>query len=434
LLDCLRRAAQAEGQADLPDGRLLEDYLKHRDKTAIAALVGRHGPMVWGVCRRVLGNPHDAEDAFQATFLVLVRRAAAIVPRGMVGNWLYGVAHQTALKARATAAKRQRRERQVKEMPEPAARPEPEPGPDLGPLLDQELARLPDKYRVAVVLCDLEGRTYKEAARRLQIPEGTLSTRLRAARALLTRRLARHGLAVSGGVLATALARQVASAGVPAAVASSTIQAATLVAAGRGAAVVVSARVAALTEGVLKSMYVMKLKTVITALLVAGILAIPTTRLAYRALAGEEANQAQRQDVPSDRPARVGADTDQRLQEEVKRLRAENEELKKRLQQATRKGKAGDGKLVTKVYPVLALIGNPNREQTETPPLIRVITKTIEPASWNAMGGDGSIEYLPGAASLIIRQSPDIQKQVQELLEALRRNREEQARAEPKGA
>jgi RNA polymerase sigma factor (sigma-70 family) len=106
--------------AGLTDGQLLVDYISRRDEAAFAALVRRHGPMVWGVCRRVLHNHHAAEDAFQATFLVLVRRAASIASRELLANWLYGVAHQTALKARATAAKRKERERQVTEMPERA--------------------------------------------------------------------------------------------------------------------------------------------------------------------------------------------------------------------------------------------------------------------------------------------------------------------------
>src|SRR5262245_14561605 len=103
------------------DGQLLERYLGHREEEALATLVRRHGPMVWGVCCRVLRNHHDAEDAFQATFLVLVKKAASIVPREMVVNWLYGVAHQTAIRARALAAKRRSRERQVAEMPDPVA-------------------------------------------------------------------------------------------------------------------------------------------------------------------------------------------------------------------------------------------------------------------------------------------------------------------------
>src|SRR5262245_41751490 len=251
----LRQAVLREGGRT--DRELLEDWLGRREEAALTALVRRHGPMVWGVCRRVLANHHDAEDAFQATFLVLVRKAASIVPREMLANWLYGVAHQTALKARATAAKRKGRERQVPEMPEPAAS-EQDLWRDLQPLLDEELSRLPDKFRVVIVLCDLEGKTRKEAARQLGVPEGTVAGWLPRARALLAKRLARHGLAVSGGALAALLSQKVASAGVPASVALHTIKAASLFAAGPGAAGVISAEVAALTEGVLKTMILSK--------------------------------------------------------------------------------------------------------------------------------------------------------------------------------
>jgi RNA polymerase sigma factor (sigma-70 family) len=259
--------------AGLTDGQLLEHFICRRDGTALAALVRRHGPMVWGVCRRVLRNYHDAEDAFQVTFLVLVRRAASVVPREMVANWLYGVAHQTALKARATAARRKGRERQVTEMPEPAAA-EQEPWRDLRPLLDEELSRLPDRYRAVIVLCDLEAKTRKEAARQLGVPEGTVAGRLARARAMLAKRLARRGLALSGGLLAVVLAQNAASAGVPAAVASATITAASLVAAGQAAAAgVISARVAALTEGVLKAMLPNKLRGVLVMLALVTVLA-----------------------------------------------------------------------------------------------------------------------------------------------------------------
>src|SRR5438876_2479243 len=132
--------------AGMTDGQLLEVYISHRDEAAIAALVHRHGPMVWGVCCRVLRNHHDAEDAFQATFLVLVRKAASIRSREMVGNWLYGVAHQTALLARRTAARRRAREVQVTEMPDIEAV-QHDQWPDLRPLLDEELSRLPEIYR-----------------------------------------------------------------------------------------------------------------------------------------------------------------------------------------------------------------------------------------------------------------------------------------------
>src|SRR5438045_2806070 len=136
VLQHLRRAMLLPEGAGRTDGQLLDDYLRRRDEAALAALVRRHGPMVWSVCRRVLRNYHDAEDAFQATFLVLVRKAVSIASRELVANWLYGVAHQTALKARATAAKKNGRERQVTEMPEPAIA-EQDLWNDLQPLLDE---------------------------------------------------------------------------------------------------------------------------------------------------------------------------------------------------------------------------------------------------------------------------------------------------------
>ena len=204
----LRGAVLLRDAADLTDGQLLERYIRHRDE---AALVRRHATMVWGVCRRILHNHHDAEDAFQATFLVLVRKASSIASRELLANWLYGVAYQTALKARATTAKRRARERQVTEMPETGAT-EQELSQDLQPLLDQELSRLTDKYRVVIVLCDLEGKTRKEAAQELGVPEGTVAGRLARARTRLAKRLARHGVGVSGGLLAAVLSRNAAAA------------------------------------------------------------------------------------------------------------------------------------------------------------------------------------------------------------------------------
>lgn len=280
VIDYLRRTALAGGEANLTDGQLLECFVRHRDEAAAAALVRRHGPMVWGVCRRVLRSHHDAEDAFQATFLVLLRRAASITSRELVAHWLYGVAHQTALKARATTAKRMAREKQVIEMPESEAGTEPNLWPDLQPLLDQELSRLPDKYRLAIVLCDLEGKSRKEAARQLKIPEGTLSSRLTTARTMLATRLARHGLAVSGASVAAVLTQNVASASEPTSVLSSTIKVVTLVAAGKTApAGLISAKVAALMEGVVKSMLLTKLKTVTTLMLMLSIVTLTSAML-----------------------------------------------------------------------------------------------------------------------------------------------------------
>jgi RNA polymerase sigma factor (sigma-70 family) len=262
----LRQAVLRHDGAGITDGQLLGCFVERRDEAAFAALVKRHGPMVWGVCRRLLPH-HDAEDAFQAAFLVLVRKAASVVPREMVANWLYGVAHQTALQARRTTARRGARERQVTPMPEPAVA-EQDPWHDLRPLLDRELACLPDTYRAAIVLCDLGGKTRKEAARQLGCPEGTLAARLARGRAMLAKRLARNGLALSAGTLAAVLAQQV-SASVPASVVSATVRAGSLVAAGRAAAV--SAKVAALAEGVLKAMLLTRLKVVVMLFVVAGL-------------------------------------------------------------------------------------------------------------------------------------------------------------------
>jgi RNA polymerase sigma factor (sigma-70 family) len=267
----LRRSVLVREGAGLTDDQLLEDYLSRHEPAALEVLVRRHAAMVWGVCRRVLGDHHDAEDAFQATFLVLVRKAASLASPELLANWLYGVAHQTALKARATVAKRKARERQVTKMPEPVATQQ-DLWNDLQPLLDQELSRLPDKYRVAIVLCDLEGKTRKEAARQLGVPESTVAARLSRGRVMLAKRLARHGLAVSGGALGVMLAQNVASAGVPTSLVSLTIKTVTRFAAGQAAVGLFSAPVAALTEGVIRTMLLSKLKIAVAALLLIGVL------------------------------------------------------------------------------------------------------------------------------------------------------------------
>src|SRR5262245_41442114 len=266
LLSNLRSERLLRADEAVTDGHLLEAYIATRDEAAFESLLHRHGRMVLGVCRRVLGDTADAEDAFQATFLVLVRKARSIVPRELVGNWLYGVAHRTATSAKTMKARRSAKERAgVK----PEAR-EASPVPDLWPVLDQELSALPDKYRAPIVLCDLEGRTQKEAARQLGCPEGTVSTRLRAARSLLAKALTRRGVSLSGAVMVALLARGGVAAGVPSAMASSTIRAATLLGAGQSAGAI-PARVLALTDGVLKTMLVSKLRVALAALLVVAL-------------------------------------------------------------------------------------------------------------------------------------------------------------------
>ncbi len=271
VLQQLRKVVLLPDGAGLTDGHLLGSFIEGRDEAAFAALVHRHGPMVWGVCRRLLDH-HHAEDAFQAAFLVLARKASSVVPREMLANWLYGVAHQAALQARRTVARRGARERQVTQMPEPPAATERDCWDDLRPLLDQELSRLPDKYRAIIVLSDLEGKTRSESARQLGLPEGTVASRLTRARAMLAKRLARRGVTLSGGALAVVLSQKAASAGVPSSAISSTIKAASFVAAGQGAGPI-SVKVAALTQGVLKTMLLKRLKSVMAVALAAAALA-----------------------------------------------------------------------------------------------------------------------------------------------------------------
>jgi RNA polymerase sigma factor (sigma-70 family) len=271
------------------DGQLLEAYLRCRDDTAVATLVRRHGPMVWGVCRRVLRHHQDAEDAFQATFLVLHRKAASIGTKELLANWLHGTARLTALKARARAARRNERERQVPDMPEPPSTRR-IPGSDVRPALDEELSRLPNRYRAVIVLCDLEGCTRKEAARQLGCPEGTVASRLTRARAMLAKRLRRRGVVLFGGTSAV-LEQQSVSAFVPNSVVDSTIHSARLLASGKAAAAAIPVRVTALSEDVMKTMLLTKLKAAVAVVLVFGFAVTGTTILAGHKAAGSDENE-----------------------------------------------------------------------------------------------------------------------------------------------
>jgi RNA polymerase sigma factor (sigma-70 family) len=259
LARCLGRITAAHLAATCSDRQLLARFAAHRDEAAFAALVRRHGPLVLGVCRRVLHDWHAAEDACQAVFVVLARRAGSLRRPAALGPWLHGVAVRTALKARAQAARRAACERQV------AVRPVVEYADDLvwrelRPVLDEAVARLPEKYRVPFVLHYLEGRTVTEVAGLLGRPRGTVAVRLARAREQLRGRLARRGLAVSAAALTLALARAGASASAPAAWAASTAAAGAAVGAGKAAAGVVSAKVVVLTKGVLNAMFLTKLK------------------------------------------------------------------------------------------------------------------------------------------------------------------------------
>jgi RND family efflux transporter MFP subunit len=272
LLRFIRRVASPGGLGGTTDKQLLERFTQQRDENAFAALVQRHGPMVLGVCGRLLRDPNDAEDAFQATFLVLVRKAASLSRPHLLANWLHGVARRTALEAKVRSARRHARERGLMDVVTPdstaAAL-----WADLRPVLDEEVSHLPARYRMPFVLCYLEGRTNEEAARIIGCPKGTVLSRLAWARERLRVRLTRRGLAPSAAVLAAALSSSAARATVPPALARGTVEAALAFAgvtssAGAGAVEVIS-----LANGVLRTMFWTKTLSVtalVTALGLAG--------------------------------------------------------------------------------------------------------------------------------------------------------------------
>src|SRR5262249_38658907 len=185
-----------------------------KEESAFEALVRRHGPMVLGVCRRILHNAQDAEDAFQATFLVLLRKAPSIARREVLGSWLYTVAYRTATRARALRHRRRAKGRGEGEGATPQA-PGESPWGELAPLLDREVSRLPDRYRGPLVLCHLQGKSRQDVARQLGLPAGTVSSRLARGRQMLRKRLARQGVALSTGALAALLSEGAALAALP---------------------------------------------------------------------------------------------------------------------------------------------------------------------------------------------------------------------------
>lgn len=268
MVDRLRATSQRKVAAFVSDGQQLERFIASRDEAALAELIRRHGPMVFGVCCRILANHADAEDAFQATFLVLVRKAPQVVPRELVGHWLYGVARRTALCAKKSSVRRRESFGGMVDMPCPKP---PGLGSELLAVLDEELARLPEKYRVPIVLCELEGRTLKQAAQQLALPEGTLASRLHRARAMLTARMKRHDTKLVAGSLTALLSGQ-ANGIVPAGLMSTTAKSGAAFAIGAGTFVGITAHVAQLTEGVLKLMLLTKIKTASSAVIAIAML------------------------------------------------------------------------------------------------------------------------------------------------------------------
>jgi RNA polymerase sigma factor (sigma-70 family) len=291
----LRRVVLRQDGAGRTDGQLLASFIEHKDEAAFEALVHRHGPMVFGVCRRVVGHYQDAEDAFQATFLVLARKASSVKQRERVANWLHGVAHRTAMKAKALTAKRRGREKQVTEMPEPEASHQNQ-WRDLHSHLDQELNRLADVYRLPILLCDLEGQSIKKTAQQLGWPQGTVAGRLARGRKLLSKRLARYSLAITGG--ATFL-QDAASGSVSPMLMASTIKASSAIVSGKPAATgLISANVAVLMKGVLSTMFMTKIK-VATAVLMVGTMVVLGGGMLLSGTAGGQQAEVRGHDKPA---------------------------------------------------------------------------------------------------------------------------------------
>jgi RNA polymerase sigma factor (sigma-70 family) len=254
----LRRTLRAGVFAGAPDEELLERFVAQRDEAAFAALLRRHGPLVWGICQRLLAHRQDAEDAFQATFLVLARKAASIGRRKLLANWLFGVARRAALNLRAVLVRRARQE-QLRADPPNVPAPRETPWDDVRAVLDEELARMPEKYRLPLLLCGLEGMTHAEASKYLDWPTGTVAGRLSRGRELLRARLFRRGITVPAAALTAVLAPGAASAAVPPRLAAALVRdAAALVTAGKSAAEV-SPVAATLMRRVLLKMFLSRL-------------------------------------------------------------------------------------------------------------------------------------------------------------------------------
>ena len=290
LLRQFRTLFEAGTVAGLTDGQLLERFLTSRDEAgevAFAALVARHGPMVLGVCRRALADPNDAADAFQATFLVLVRKARSVRVDDSLGRWLYGVSRRVANRARTIAARRPRADVALDRIE--AASTDPDRF-ELASMLDEELARLPEAFRSAIVLCDLGGMTHEEAARDLLCPVGTIKSRLARGRKRLRERLERRGVAPSTMMPAPT---------VPASLADAAVRVSTMVMrSGSTAAGVVPASVAVLAQEVIKAMIGIKLKLAAAVVLSLGVVATGAGVLGQAEKGGSQRPSAEEPRVP----------------------------------------------------------------------------------------------------------------------------------------
>jgi RNA polymerase sigma factor (sigma-70 family) len=306
LLRHIRKLAVRGCSLQRSDRQLLDDFATSHDEAAFSTLVARHGPMVLRVCRRVLNHEQDAEDSFQATFLVLAQNTGSIRKPEALAEWLHGVAYRTAMEAKRKAARRRNHEARLRSLPSrTAASPT---WDDVQSVLDEEIQRLPAAFRTAFVLCALEGKSGAEAAAELGIQPGTVSSRLTRARQQLQQRLARRGIELSTLLAALAVAENAGKAGVPALLASATVRSGLLVAAGGTAAGLIPAHVATLAARVTRAMFLTKAKVATTILVTVSLLAGSTGVLTHQALAGKPvASQATETKLPRQEPNQLAA-------------------------------------------------------------------------------------------------------------------------------
>jgi RNA polymerase sigma factor (sigma-70 family) len=394
VLRFIRSLAVADGTARLSDRELLQRFAARRDEPAFAALVRRHGPMVLRVCLQSLHQDQDAEDAFQATFLILSRKAATVQKQESLGSWLYGVAHHVATNLKRNLSRRRSHESRSSStlQADPLASMSVREGQKI---LHQELARLPEKYRAPLVLCCLESLTRDEAARQLGWPLAKLKNRLEEARKRLRGRLASRGLTVGGAFAASVLCEHAASAAIPIVLLDSTVKAATTVAAGGAAASVVSAKVAALAEGVVNAMFITKLS--VATVLVSGILFVAAAgMLGFHAVAadqpaapgvkGQEVSRA----APPDTKREPADEKNQLSEQDLKKLlealqkpdeevrKAAIEALKQLDQEKVRKAliealKKPDGEVRKAAIEALKQLEMPNQDASKTKPVARAV-------------------------------------------------------------
>jgi RNA polymerase sigma factor (sigma-70 family) len=310
LIHCLRKLVAPPSCADVPDPQLLERFLTQRSEAAFAALVRRHGPMVLSVCRRILHHTQDAEDAFQATFLVLARKAGSIRKHESVGSWLHGVAYRVSRMSKNKETRRRARQRGIAQQ-QPAEARDDIHWHELRLVLDEELGKLPEKYRTPLVLCYLEGRTRDEAAKQLGVSKAVFRRRLEYGRDQLGRQLARRGLTLSAALSAPLLADAAAQAALPPLLIATTVRAGLASALGNTVSGILSDQVVALAESGASSLLAKKAS--IAVILLASLTLGVGSLLAYRAVPSRTFAKAPAAPPPQSPPAR-SASKDQAIE------------------------------------------------------------------------------------------------------------------------